>query len=131
MKKNTVHKDNYYGDELLMPCQCCGKILTKEMITVHHIIPQQHIKKLKGCPVETLPEQKLSFLCRDCHDKVETYYTSSYETKSIRDMKISIKKEESITYLTIYAYSLNIYNILYRKFINKEINKIRKKERLS
>jgi len=123
MGANQIAKHRHYGKRSHMPCQCCGAKVARRDMTVHHIIPLQHIRalyKFDRLPPDISPKQQLVFLCRACHDYVEEYYMhDEAHTTLISEYKsLAIADTISIAMANIYAYILNGYHTIYYNSIS-------------
>ena len=118
MTKNQIAKSNYYKGKKTMPCQCCGKHFIKADMTVHHVVPQHHIRTLGNVLPDIMPEQKLVFLCRPCHDRVEDFYKTKGRSNIMNELKDFANKDDISPALgNIYAFILNGYHLLYKRFL--------------
>ena len=76
--KNTKLKNRIFGkDSNNGVCERCKNEFPKCKLTVHHIIPQRHVKRhvlLVNNEYSMNKHQQYSILCRRCHDYVERQY---------------------------------------------------------
>lgn len=115
---NQIAKSNYYKGKKTMPCQCCGESLRSRDMTVHHVVPQHHIRTLGNVLPDIMPEQKLVFLCRPCHDRVEDFYKTKGRSNIMNELKDFANKDDISPALgNIYAFILNGYHLLYKRFL--------------
>lgn len=126
MAPNQIAKSNYYKGKKTMPCQCCGQHFIKVDMTVHHVVPQHHIRTLGNVLPDIMPEQKLVFLCRPCHDRVENFYKSKERSSIMNELKYYANKDDISPALgNIYAFILNGYHLLYKRFLQSYQDRIK------
>ena len=115
---NQIAKKRYFGRKKQKPCECCGEILEWKDMTVHHVVPKHHIRTLGNVLPDIMPEQKLVFLCRPCHDRVEDFYKTKGRSNIMNELKDFANKDDISPALgNIYAFILNGYHLLYKRFL--------------
>ena len=126
MTKNQIAKSKYYKSKKTMPCQCCGQHFIKVDMTVHHVVPQHHIRTLGNVLPDIMPEQKLAFLCRPCHDRVKDFYNTKERSSIMNELKDYANKDDISPALgNIYAFILNGYHLLYKSFLQSYQDRIK------